>query len=69
MLPCMQLGLLPRGVALPAVEAALPLLLHPASCLRLAVVGLVTALAGAYIYIYGAADAYCLFKSMCRICP
>jgi hypothetical protein len=48
----MQLGLLPRGVALPAVEAALPLLLHPASCLRLAVVGLVTALAGAYIYRY-----------------
>ena len=49
------LGLLPRQVALPAVQVALPLLLHPAPFLRLAVIGLVTALADHI----GAADSWC----------
>ena len=40
-----QLGLLPREAALSAAKLALPLLLHPASFLRLGVVGLVCALA------------------------
>lgn len=40
-----QLALLPREVALSAAKLALPLLVHPASFLRLGVIGLVCALA------------------------